>query len=125
VPETNAPGDQYDRPLVVLQNEPQNPYLVGCGNRRRRERDLAPGKKKETLEATSGNGVKFPVIPTLLPYLPGMEQDAKAEFSNFKFMQFADQRGPGSRRPMANMPDMRGLFTQAILISNLWGETIV
>ena len=28
--------------------------------------DLSPGKKKETLEASLGNGVKFPVTLTLL-----------------------------------------------------------
>jgi hypothetical protein len=68
--------------------------------------DLAPGKKKETLEATLGNGVKFPVTLTLLLHLPGMEPDAKPELFNFKFTQFTDERGPGTCHPMANMPNM-------------------
>jgi hypothetical protein len=68
--------------------------------------DLAPGKKKETLEANLGNGVKFPVTLTLLLHLPGMEQDAKPELFNFTFTQFTDERGPGTCHPMANMPNM-------------------
>lgn len=68
--------------------------------------DLAPGRKKETLEANLGNGVKFPVTLTLLLHLPGMEQDAKPELFNFKFAQFTDERGPGNCHPMANMPNM-------------------
>ena len=47
--------------------------------------DLAPGNKKETLEANLGNGVKFPMTLTLLMHLPGVEPDAKPELSNFKF----------------------------------------
>ncbi len=69
--------------------------------------DLAPGKKKETLEANLGNGVKFPVTLTLLLHLPGMEPDAKPELFDFKFTQFTDERGPGTCSPMANMPNMR------------------
>ena len=68
--------------------------------------DLAPGKKKETLEASLGNGVKFPVTLTLLLHLPGMEPDAKPELFNFTFTQFTDERGPGTCHPMANMPNM-------------------
>jgi len=45
-------------------------------------------KKKETLEANLGGGVKFPVA--LLPHLPGMETDAKPGLFNFKFMQFTE-----------------------------------
>jgi hypothetical protein len=69
--------------------------------------DLAPGKKKETLEASLGNGVKFPVTLTLLMHLPGMQPDAKPELFNFKFTQFTDERGPGTCHPMASMPNMR------------------
>jgi len=69
--------------------------------------DLAPGRKKETLEANLGNGVKFPVTLTLLLHLPGMEPDAKPELFNFKFTQYTDERGPGTCHPMANMPNMR------------------
>jgi hypothetical protein len=68
--------------------------------------DLAAGKKKETLEAALGNGVKFPVTLTLLLHLPGMEPDAKPELFNFQFTQFTDERGPGTCHPMANMPNM-------------------
>lgn len=69
--------------------------------------DLAPGKKKETLEANLGNGVKFPLTLTLHLHLPGMEPDAKPELFNFTFTQFTDERGPGSCHPMASMPNMR------------------
>jgi hypothetical protein len=68
--------------------------------------DLSPGKKKETLEASLGNGVKFPVTLTLLLHLPGMEPDAKPELFNFTFTQFTDERGPGTCHPMANMPNL-------------------
>jgi hypothetical protein len=68
--------------------------------------DLTPGKKKETLEASLGNGVKFPVTLTLLLHLPGMDPDAKPELFNFTFLQFTDERGPGTCHPMANMPNM-------------------
>jgi hypothetical protein len=69
--------------------------------------DFAPGKKKETLEAALGNGVKFPVTLTLLLHLPGMVPDAKPELFNFEFTQFTDERGPGTCHPAANMPNMR------------------
>jgi hypothetical protein len=69
--------------------------------------DLAPGKKKETLEANLGDGVKFPMTLTLLLHLPGMEPEAKPELFNFKFTQFTDEHGPGSCAPMAKMPNMR------------------
>jgi hypothetical protein len=69
--------------------------------------DLVPGKKKETLEANLGNGVKFPVTLTMLLHLPGMEPDAKPELFNFNFTQFTDEHGPGSCRPMSSMPNMR------------------
>jgi hypothetical protein len=68
--------------------------------------DLTPGKKKETLEANLGNGVKFPVNLTLLLHLPGMEPGAKPELFNFTFTQFTDERAPGTCHPMANMPNM-------------------
>ena len=69
--------------------------------------DLAPGKKKETLEANLGAGVKFPVSLTLLLHLPGMTPDAKPEVFNFDFKQFTDEHGPGSCKPMPSMPSMR------------------
>jgi hypothetical protein len=69
--------------------------------------DLAPGKKKETLEARLGDAVKFPVSLTLLLHLPGMAPDAKPELFNFTFTQFTDENGPGSCSPMKNMPNMK------------------
>ena len=66
--------------------------------------DLAPGKKKETLEANLGNGVKFPLTLTLLLHLPGMEPDAKPELHNFRFTRITNERGPESCSPMAKMP---------------------
>jgi hypothetical protein len=69
--------------------------------------DLAPGNKKETLEANLGNGVKFVGTLPLPLHLPGTGPNAKLELFNFKFTQFADERGPGSCSPMANMPTMR------------------
>jgi hypothetical protein len=68
--------------------------------------ELAPGKKKETLEANLGSAIKFPVDLTLLLRLPGMAPDAKPELFNFTFKQFTDERGPGTCHPMANMPNM-------------------
>ena len=67
---------------------------------------LVPGKKKETLEASLGNAVKFPVAVTLLLHLPGMKPNAKPELFNFKFTKFTDESGPRPCRPMANMPNM-------------------
>jgi len=64
---------------------------------------LAPGKKKETLEANLGDGPKFPVTFTLLLHLPGMAPDAKPELFNFTFTGFTDERGPGTCTPMPKM----------------------
>jgi hypothetical protein len=64
---------------------------------------LAPGKKKETLEANLGDSVKFPVSITLLLHLPGMADDAKPELFNFTFTGFTDERGPGTCTPMPRM----------------------
>jgi hypothetical protein len=66
-----------------------------------------PERKKETLEANLGNGVKFPVTVTLLLHLPGMEPGAKPELFNFRFTQFTDERGAGNCSPMAKMANMR------------------
>jgi hypothetical protein len=84
-----------------------------------------PGKKKETLEANLGNGVKFRLTLTLLFHLPGTEPEAKPEPSNFKFTKFMGEHGPGSRSPMANMPNVNCQFRQSILISKLLGETLL
>ena len=65
--------------------------------------NLAPGKKKETLEANLGDGPKFPVTFTLLLHLPGMAPDAKPELFNFTFTGFTDERGPGTCTPMPKM----------------------
>jgi hypothetical protein len=53
-----------------------------------------------------GSGVKFLVALNLLLHLPGTEPDAKPELYHFKFTQFAEERGPGSCSPMANMANM-------------------
>jgi hypothetical protein len=68
---------------------------------------LGPGKKKETMEASLGEGIKFPVAVTLLLHLPGMPPDAKPELFNFTFQKFTDENGPGTCAPMAKMPNMR------------------
>ncbi len=65
--------------------------------------NLAPGKKKETMEANLGDGVKFPIALTVLLHLPGMAPDAKPELFNFSFKGFTDERGPGTCTPMAKM----------------------
>lgn len=65
--------------------------------------DLAPGKKKETLEANLGGSVKFPTSLTLLLRLPGMAPDAKPELFNFTFTGFTNERGPGTCTPMPSM----------------------
>lgn len=68
---------------------------------------LAPGKKKETMEATLGADVKFPVALTLLLHLPGMAPDEKPELFNFTFSKFTDENGPGTSAPMGKMPGMK------------------
>jgi hypothetical protein len=68
---------------------------------------LAPGIRKETLEANLGDRVRFPVTITLQLRLPGMASNAKPELFNFKFIKFTDERGSGACSPMANMPNMR------------------
>jgi hypothetical protein len=65
--------------------------------------NLAPGKKKETLEATVGQNLKFPVNLVMLLRLPGMAPDAKPELFNFTFTRFTDEHGPGSCTPMPRM----------------------
>jgi hypothetical protein len=67
---------------------------------------LVPGNKKEMLEASLGDRVKFPVTLTLHLRLPGMVSSAKPELFNFKFTKFTDERGSGSCSPMATMPNM-------------------
>src|ERR1700686_2469278 len=51
---------------------------------------LVKGKKKETLEAALGEGVKFPIALTVLLRLPEMPPDAKPELFNFSFTKFTD-----------------------------------
>jgi hypothetical protein len=67
---------------------------------------LTAGNKKEMLEASLGDRVKFPVTLTLHLRLPGMVSSAKPELFNFKFTKFTDERGSGNCSPMANMPNM-------------------
>jgi hypothetical protein len=68
---------------------------------------LAPGKKKESMEAGLGGDVKFPVAITMLLHLPGMAPDEKPELFSFTFTRFTDQHGPGSSAPMGRMPGMK------------------
>jgi hypothetical protein len=68
--------------------------------------DLVKGKKKETLEAALGEGIKFPIALTVLLHLPEMPPDAKPELFNFSFAKFTDENGPGTCIPMARMPNM-------------------
>ena len=67
---------------------------------------LTTRNKKEMLEASLGDRVKFPVTLTLHLSLPGMVSSAKPELFNFKFKKFTDERGSGNCRPIANMPSM-------------------
>lgn len=99
--------DDHTKPLKVEETRQASGTLQIGESEDSPKIDLAPGKKKETLEASLGNGVKFPVTMTLLLHLPGMEPDAKPELFNFKFTQFTDEHGPGSCRPMPSMPNMR------------------
>jgi hypothetical protein len=98
--------DDHTKPLKAEQTRQANGTLQVGESEEGPKIDLAPGKKKETLEASLGNGVKFPVILTLLLHLPGMEPDAKPELFDFKFTQFTDEHGPGTCRPMPSMPNM-------------------
>ncbi len=67
---------------------------------------LGPGKKKEAIEASLGDAVKFPVALTVLLHLPDTPPDAKPELFNFTFTKFTDEHGPGTCVPMAKMPNM-------------------
>ena len=67
---------------------------------------LTTRNKKEMLEASLGDRVKFPVTLTLHLRLPGMVSSAKPELFNFKFTKFTDERGSENCSPMANMPNM-------------------
>jgi hypothetical protein len=67
---------------------------------------LVKGKKKETLEASLGGGVKFPIALTVWLHLPEMPAEAKPELFNFSFTKFTDENGPGICTPMARMPGM-------------------
>lgn len=99
--------DDHTKPLKVEETRKASGTVQVGESEDAPKIDLAPGKKKETLEASLGNGVKFPVTLTLLLHLPGMEPEAKPELFDFKFTQFTDEHGPGSCRPMPSMPNMR------------------
>jgi len=98
--------DDHTKPLKAEETKQANGTVQVGDSEDAPKVDLAPGKKKETLEANLGNGVKFPVNLTLLMHLPGMDPVAKPELFNFTFTQFTDERGPGTCHPMANMPNM-------------------
>lgn len=98
--------DDHTRPLKAEETRKASGTVQVGDSEDAPKISLGPGKKKETLEASLGNGVKFPVDLTLLMHLPGMEPDAKPELFNFTFLKFTDERAPGTCHPMANMPNM-------------------
>jgi hypothetical protein len=69
--------------------------------------DLGSGKKKETLEAILGKGVKFTVSVSPPVPLSGGEPDAKSRLFRFKFKALTAVGGRGRRIPMAGMSNMR------------------
>jgi hypothetical protein len=99
--------DDHTRPLKAEETR-QASGTVQIGDSEDAPKiNLRPGRKKETLEASLGDRMKFPVSLTLLVHLPGMPADAKPELFNFTFTGFTDEQEPGSCSPMANMPNMR------------------
>jgi len=98
--------DDHTKPLKAEETKQANGTVQIGDSEDAPKIDLAPGKKKETLEAKLGDSVKFPVTLTLLLRLPGVAPDAKPEVFNFDFKQFTDERGPGTCTPMAKMPNM-------------------
>ena len=95
--------DDHTRPLKAEETK-QASGTVQIGDSEDAPKiNLGPGKKKEALEVSLGDAVKFPVTLTLLLHLPGMAPDAKPELFNFKFTQFTDERGPGTCTPMPKM----------------------
>ena len=100
--------DDHTKPLKAEQTREANGTVQVGDSEDAPKIPLAPGKKKETLEANLGEGVKPPVALTLVLHLPGMAPDANPELFNFKFAQFTDENGPGTTAPMGNMPGMRG-----------------
>ncbi len=98
--------DEYTKPLKAEETRLASGTVQVGESDNAPKIDLAPGKERETLEANLGSGVKFPATITLHLHLPGMKPDAKPELFNFKFTQFTDERGLGSRSPKANMPNM-------------------
>src|SRR3984885_853865 len=95
--------DDHTKPLKAEQTR-QASGTVQIGDSEDAPRiNLGPGKKKETLEASLGEGVKFPVTLTLLLHLPGMAPDDKPELFNFTFTKFTDENSAGSCTPMKNM----------------------
>ncbi len=99
--------DDHTKPLKAEQTR-QASGTVQIGDSEDAPKiNLGPGKKKETLEASLGEGVKFPLTLTLLLHLPGMAPDAKPELLNFTFTGFTDENGPGTCSPMNIMPNMR------------------
>jgi hypothetical protein len=100
--------DDHTKPLKAEQTREANGTIQVGDPEDAPKIPLAPGKKKETLEANLGEGVKPPVALTLVLRLPGMAPDDKPELFNFKFTQFTDENGPGTTAPMGNMPGMRG-----------------
>ncbi len=99
--------DEYAKPLKTDQMKLASGTIQIGDSEDAPKIPLGQGKKKETMEASLGGNVKFPVDITLLMHLPGMPPDAKPELFNFTFDKFTDLNGSGSSAPMGNMPGMK------------------
>ena len=95
--------DDHTKPLKAEQTRQASGTVQMGDSEDTPKIDLAPGKKKETLEAKLAGSVKFPARFTLLLHLPGMAPDAKPELFNFTFTGFTNERGPGTCTPMPSM----------------------
>ena len=95
--------DDHTKPLKAEQTRQASGTVQMGDSEDTPKIELAPGKKKETLEANLGGSVKFPAKFTLLLHLPGMAPDAKPELFNFTFTGFTNERGPGTCTPMPSM----------------------
>ncbi len=98
--------DDRTKPLSAEQSRLANGTIQVGDSEAAPKIKLVPGKAKETLEASLGDTVKFPVAITLLLRLPGMQPNAKPEMFNFNFTRFTVENGPGPCGHMAGMPDM-------------------
>lgn len=98
--------DDHTKPLKAEKTRESSGTVQIGGSDEAPRIALGPGKKKEAIEASLGDAVKFPVALTVLLHLPDTPPDAKPELFNFAFTKFTDENGPGNCAPMAKMPDM-------------------